>query len=229
MIVVFLVVTSLPRKSRSLMSASLERWDASPPAPEVSVDVAAADVDMKDETADIKAGDDDAVPHLDEVGHEPVGPTPNPTDQPAPSEDVAMKTDKGKEIEQDQDPTPAVVTATEVNPESTRDVSMPPTLSSDPSPRLEQPQPSTSQMPPPTGSRPGSRLPTMGSFPVSTQPSQERPLNVTDALSYLDAVKVQFHDQPDVYNHFLDIMKDFKGGQCVSISVHLYQMPHCII
>ncbi|KAF8846145.1 hypothetical protein BDN67DRAFT_986507 [Paxillus ammoniavirescens] len=38
-----------------------------------------------------------------------------------------------------------------------------------------------------------------------------RPLNVTDALSYLDAVKVQFQDKPDVYNHFLDIMKDFKS------------------
>ncbi|KAI0688140.1 hypothetical protein BC835DRAFT_1285352 [Cytidiella melzeri] len=37
------------------------------------------------------------------------------------------------------------------------------------------------------------------------------PLNVADALGYLDAVKVQFSDKPDVYNHFLDIMKDFKG------------------
>ncbi|KAH9044289.1 hypothetical protein EDB85DRAFT_2070530 [Lactarius pseudohatsudake] len=33
----------------------------------------------------------------------------------------------------------------------------------------------------------------------------------SDALSYLDAVKVQFYDKPDVYNHFLDIMKDFKS------------------
>ncbi|PPQ82593.1 hypothetical protein CVT25_007107 [Psilocybe cyanescens] len=41
----------------------------------------------------------------------------------------------------------------------------------------------------------------------------DRPLNVTDALSYLDAVKVQFQDQPDVYNHFLDIMKEFKNEQ----------------
>lgn len=32
-----------------------------------------------------------------------------------------------------------------------------------------------------------------------------------DALSYLDQVKVQFVDQPDVYNRFLDIMKDFKS------------------
>jgi len=32
-----------------------------------------------------------------------------------------------------------------------------------------------------------------------------------DALSYLDQVKVQFVEQPDVYNRFLDIMKDFKS------------------
>ncbi|KAH9944008.1 uncharacterized protein BXZ73DRAFT_86987 [Epithele typhae] len=38
-----------------------------------------------------------------------------------------------------------------------------------------------------------------------------RPLNVSDALGYLDAVKAQFQDKPDVYNHFLDIMKDFKS------------------
>ncbi|KAJ9093958.1 hypothetical protein QFC20_007014 [Naganishia adeliensis] len=47
------------------------------------------------------------------------------------------------------------------------------------------------------------------------QPQQqgagERPLNVRDALSYLDQVKVQFSDQPDVYNRFLDVMKEFKG------------------
>ncbi|KAF8640768.1 hypothetical protein AX17_000418 [Amanita inopinata Kibby_2008] len=45
--------------------------------------------------------------------------------------------------------------------------------------------------------------------PLDTQ--APRPLNVTDALSYLDAVKVQFQDKPEVYNHFLDIMKDFKS------------------
>ncbi|KAJ7916173.1 paired amphipathic helix, partial [Mycena leptocephala] len=38
-----------------------------------------------------------------------------------------------------------------------------------------------------------------------------RPLNVTDALGYLDAIKSQFADQPEVYNRFLDIMKDFKS------------------
>jgi hypothetical protein len=39
---------------------------------------------------------------------------------------------------------------------------------------------------------------------------------VQDALTYLDQVKVQFHDQPDVYNRFLDIMKDFKSQAYVS-------------
>ena len=45
----------------------------------------------------------------------------------------------------------------------------------------------------------------------SAGPSGDRPLNVSDALGYLDAVKLQFQDKPDVYNHFLDIMKDFKS------------------
>ncbi|KAH7886015.1 hypothetical protein F5I97DRAFT_1877064 [Phlebopus sp. FC_14] len=51
-----------------------------------------------------------------------------------------------------------------------------------------------------------------GDTSAPQKPSEpNRPLNVTDALSYLDAVKVQFQDKPDVYNHFLDIMKDFKS------------------
>jgi len=59
-----------------------------------------------------------------------------------------------------------------------------------------------------------------------------RPLNVTDALSYLDAVKVQFHDKPDVYNHFLDIMKDFKSQMCVFsfifLSISAFCRPLCM-
>ncbi|KAI0313378.1 hypothetical protein OF83DRAFT_558985 [Amylostereum chailletii] len=41
--------------------------------------------------------------------------------------------------------------------------------------------------------------------------ANERQLNVNDALTYLDAVKAQFNDRPDVYNVFLDIMKEFKS------------------
>ena len=51
----------------------------------------------------------------------------------------------------------------------------------------------------------------LGGPQVPRSPDSNRPLNVTDALSYLDAVKMQFQDKPDVYNHFLDIMKDFKS------------------
>lgn len=38
-----------------------------------------------------------------------------------------------------------------------------------------------------------------------------RPLNVTDALTYLDLVKNRFRERPEVYNQFLDVMKEFKG------------------
>ena len=48
-------------------------------------------------------------------------------------------------------------------------------------------------------------------------PVGERPLNVGDALSYLDAVKRQFSESPTVYNKFLDIMKDFKNQRCVVV------------
>ncbi|KAJ1973883.1 hypothetical protein H4R35_003884 [Dimargaris xerosporica] len=51
--------------------------------------------------------------------------------------------------------------------------------------------------------------------PVPAAPSPSaaaaRPLNVRDALSYLDQVKMQFQDRPEVYNQFLDIMKEFKS------------------
>lgn len=46
-----------------------------------------------------------------------------------------------------------------------------------------------------------------------------RPLNVTDALGYLDSVKNQFQEMPDVYNQFLDIMKDFKSQQYVAVVI----------
>ena len=36
-------------------------------------------------------------------------------------------------------------------------------------------------------------------------------MKVEDALSYLDQVKLQFGNQPQVYNDFLDIMKEFKS------------------
>lgn len=46
--------------------------------------------------------------------------------------------------------------------------------------------------------------------PMAMGQGQQPILN--DALSYLDQVKVQFAEHPDVYNRFLDIMKDFKSA-----------------
>ena len=64
--------------------------------------------------------------------------------------------------------------------------------------------------------RPGNAFDPPPNMPKAATPrpppdQNARPLNVTDALSYLDAVKVQFQEKPEVYNHFLDIMKDFKS------------------
>ncbi|KAJ2926793.1 hypothetical protein H1R20_g10318, partial [Candolleomyces eurysporus] len=58
--------------------------------------------------------------------------------------------------------------------------------------------------------------------PVEEQnPSQsdDRPLHITDALNYLDEVKIQFADQPDVYIQFLDIMKEFKNRQIDTLGI----------
>jgi len=46
---------------------------------------------------------------------------------------------------------------------------------------------------------------------VQKSPDVGRPLNVTDALDYLDTIKLQFQEQPEVYNRFLDLMKDFRN------------------
>ncbi|KAG8844313.1 Transcriptional regulatory protein sin3 [Serendipita sp. 411] len=46
---------------------------------------------------------------------------------------------------------------------------------------------------------------------MDTSSAQNRPLNIIDALHYLDTVKTRFHDRPEVYNRFIDIMKDFKS------------------
>jgi histone deacetylase complex regulatory component SIN3 len=50
-----------------------------------------------------------------------------------------------------------------------------------------------------------------GASGLATATNQFYRLKVEDALSYLDQVKFQFEQQPEVYNHFLDIMKEFKS------------------
>ena len=66
--------------------------------------------------------------------------------------------------------------------------------------------------------RSGKQSPSGSQNPLSA----DKPLNVTDALIYLDAVKRQFQDQTDVYNQFLDIMKEFKHELWGFISLYCH-------
>lgn len=91
--------------------------------------------------------------------------------------------------------------------EAKRDVSMPPAQPNAELAPIQSPTPMAHESSSNAGPS-NMRLPPLSY--IEGQP-QERQLNVTDALSYLDAVKVQFQDQPEVYNQFLDIMKDFKS------------------
>ena len=51
----------------------------------------------------------------------------------------------------------------------------------------------------------------MSAGPHGPGAQQFQRLKVEDALSYLDQVKYKFGNQPQVYNDFLDIMKEFKS------------------
>lgn len=77
---------------------------------------------------------------------------------------------------------------------------------SDGGPRLTS-QPTTTRQPSPAPPPPPQQQPSQ----TNNDSTNYRPLNVRDALTYLDQVKVQFSARPDVYNQFLDIMKDFKS------------------
>ncbi|XP_063370745.1 paired amphipathic helix protein Sin3b [Cydia amplana] len=72
------------------------------------------------------------------------------------------------------------------------------------------PAPVAPQLPLATaGPGPGASPP--GAPPAAPPGAQFQRLKVEDALSYLDLVKYKFNTQPQVYNDFLDIMKEFKS------------------
>jgi len=62
----------------------------------------------------------------------------------------------------------------------------------------------------PQGPLPGGNVPMAPGGPAA-QPQPYRQLKVEDALAYLDQVKMKFEKQPQIYNKFLDIMKEFKA------------------
>lgn len=58
------------------------------------------------------------------------------------------------------------------------------------------------------------------------QQTQTQAQTANDALVYVRTVKLRFGgDQGHVYEAFLDVMRDFKSGRCVSLSVSLSLFP----
>ncbi|KAG8986731.1 Transcriptional regulatory protein sin3 [Tulasnella sp. JGI-2019a] len=51
----------------------------------------------------------------------------------------------------------------------------------------------------------------LGSSKASSPPGSLQPLDIKDALSYLHMIKAKFQDKTEVYDQFLDTMKDFKS------------------
>lgn len=51
----------------------------------------------------------------------------------------------------------------------------------------------------------------------SNQPSQKMELH--DAFAYLDKVKAEFSEQPEVYNRFLQIMREFKANTYYTLDI----------
>ncbi|CAH0048285.1 unnamed protein product [Clonostachys solani] len=81
---------------------------------------------------------------------------------------------------------------------------------------MPQGQPQQQHQEGPRGGQQGGapfRAVTLGQHQIPGSMNQGQQPILNDALTYLDQVKVQFHDQPDVYNRFLDIMKDFKSQE----------------
>ena len=74
-----------------------------------------------------------------------------------------------------------------------------------------------SAKPAPLGAPPAAHQPPKPAAPADPN-VQQRSLNVRDALSYLDMVKTIYRHHPEVYNRFLDIMKDFKSQKYYPIS-----------
>ncbi|CCO30121.1 Paired amphipathic helix protein pst3 AltName: Full=SIN3 homolog 3 [Rhizoctonia solani AG-1 IB] len=70
--------------------------------------------------------------------------------------------------------------------------------------------------------------PSLGYSPIDPSPSVDAPappspeippFHVKDALSYLEMVKLQSQDEPEIYGRFLDILKAFEAGEIDTLGV----------
>ncbi len=58
--------------------------------------------------------------------------------------------------------------------------------------------------------------------------SDGTPVSILDAMCYLYAIRDQFPDKPEVYNRFLDIIRDCKNELCVVVLSELGILAHLI-
>jgi paired amphipathic helix protein Sin3a len=131
---------------------------------------------------------------------------PPPQDQVSKPTSPAPTTVPAEVLEPSADPS---VTSSPKVPQASLSVVAPVTVPTVQSP----PSLSEATVPPPSHIQTlAQELPTSPGGPSG---DANRPLNVSDALGYLDAVKNKFQNNPDVYNNFLEIMKDFKSQRCV--------------
>ena len=147
-------------------------------------------------------------------------PPIHPSSTPSPPEDSAAKpTSPAPATEPMETVEPAPLPAVDSVPETAQEPVVTPVAAHTPPALSDVSMPLPPLSPtPPQG--------TSTSPEASTTPSSgdaNRPLNVSDALGYLDAVKNKFQNNPDVYNNFLEIMKDFKSQRCVLL--HLSCVP----
>lgn len=177
-----------------------------------------------------KASMDSGLPLLTPTPRSPSSSLPIPTEfddkivtdddndvLPQPSQPPAGQASEAKRSSDETSPTPQIYATTDPDTANfdTQQSSTPlPALKDILDPTLDvdaDTSPARSRSTSPMIIKPGTPASGMDGSVSGKSPESGRPLNVTDALSYLDAVKVQFQDKPDVYNHFLDIMKDFKS------------------
>ncbi|KAH0834686.1 hypothetical protein J3R83DRAFT_10212 [Lanmaoa asiatica] len=207
--------SALGNRTQPDVAMDVEQDQRQHPQQPITTELLAQDDDDDARTVPALVSSPNPEPIVSEIRNSAFGASDRPL--VTAEQDVAMDMTEGEVVEEQPGRIEALesgVTTKEESPPSAeglaevkRDVSMQPNAepASTQSPTPMVPESSV----PSSNAAPSSmRLPPLSY--VEGQP-QERPLNVTDALSYLDAVKVQFQDQPEVYNQFLDIMKDFKS------------------
>ena len=134
--------------------------------------------------------DKPASPNAENEGAEPAGVASSPAKKPAASDSEDSAAPEAENPKADEQPSSARESSPDASALELKPPAMPPAA---PVPQQPSHQGPPLQQPPPAGGM--------------------RELRVEDALLYLDHVKMEFKDRPQIYNQFLAIMKNFKSQE----------------